>query len=267
MNGTSFSEGAFSFARQLAKEQPTLLTGVFLPDTTKNSAWMQDEDSIYLFEPFMEQQREVMEDNLALFRHRCEENGLSFRIHTGYFDAVRPALQHESRFADILILSNEQFYDRLHERSGQSLLESVLSTSACPIIIVPEKFSYPKKNILLYDGSTSSVYAIKQFAYLFPSWCQKETSIVFMKHEENEELPGELAFNEWVNHHFSNTFFLKLHMDPRNHLASWAEEQQQSILVSGAFGRSSFSQFLRKSLLSDVIATHKLPVFIAHKTK
>ena len=38
-----------------------------------------------------------------------------------------------------------------------------------------------------------------------------------------------------------------------------------AILVSGSFGRSMFSEMFRKSFVSDVIAEHKLPVFIAHK--
>jgi nucleotide-binding universal stress UspA family protein len=42
-------------------------------------------------------------------------------------------------------------------------------------------------------------------------------------------------------------------------------EQDSVLLVAGAYGRSELSGMFRKSFLAEVIAEHKVPIFVAHK--
>ena len=60
------------------------------------------------------------------------------------------------------------FYENIGIHSSYDYLKDVLHDVACPVLLVPEKFDFPESVILAYDGSEESVYAIKQFAYLFP---------------------------------------------------------------------------------------------------
>lgn len=266
MNETTFSEGAFSFARQLAMEQPSLLTGVFLPDMMNGKVLKQSEEAVYLYEPFIEQQRVMTEANLTQFRDRCAKSGLAFRVHTGFLEAMLPALRHESRFADLLILSSEKFYGDPQGHAPSALLETVLYTAACPVVVVPESFAFPKRNTVLFDGSASSAYAIKQFAYLFPAWCTKPTTLVWMN--EEEILPQEEEeIREWMHRHFQNISFEKMHPHRRNGWASWIQEQKEALIIGGAFDRSPFFQWIGKSLLAEVIAIRKFPVFVAHRNR
>jgi hypothetical protein len=54
-------------------------------------------------------------------------------------------------------------------------------------------------------------------------------------------------------------------INPKKFFNTWAKEKQGSILISGAFSRSVFSQIFKNSFVTDVIRDHKLPVFIAHR--
>ncbi len=144
-------------------------------------------------------------------------------------------------------------------------MQDILHRSECPVIVVPEQYDFPKTNILSYDGSESSVYAIKQFAYLFPELTKRPTLLVYVHEDGKQEFPQQANIEELVARHFNDLTLMKLDMSPAKYFSSWINNRENALIVSGAFGRSAISQLLRKSLVSEVIAAHKLPVFIAHK--
>ena len=129
---------------------------------------------------------------------------------------------------------------------------------------MPEKFDFPNKNILAYDGGASAVYAIKQFAYLFPELCDNPTLLVFCE-EKNEDIPEKEYIQELAEQHFSNLQIIRLEGDPKRGFKNWIADKKNSILISGAFGRSTFSQTFKKSFVADIVKEHQLPVFVAHK--
>jgi hypothetical protein len=131
--------------------------------------------------------------------------------------------------------------------------------------VVPETFSFPENNILTYDGKGQSVYAIKQFAYLFPELTRNETLLVYATEKDIDELPNEANINELVSSHYEKPTLSKLEARSKREFAAWFEGKKASILVSGAFGGSEFSRLFHKSFVADVIRDHRMPVFIAHK--
>lgn len=79
-----------------------------------------------------------------------------------------------------------------------------------PVLIVPQKFYYPENIILAYDGSESSLYAIKQFAYIFPEFCNTNITVVFAAKENDRAMPDELLIHEFAARHFNDLNFLNL---------------------------------------------------------
>ena len=122
---------------------------------------------------------------------------------------------------------------------------------------MPEKFDFPENVILAYDGTEQSVYAIKQFAYLFPEMAEKPTLLVYASKNPAEDFPGKGQIEELVARHFPNLTLLKLDINPEKYFGTWLSENKSAILVSGSYGRSNFSQFLKKSFVADIIAEHK----------
>jgi len=76
-----------------------------------------------------------------------------------------------------------------------------------------EKFNFPKSNILSYDVSESSVFAIKQFAYLFPEFVKNPTLLVYAKNEREEEIPNMEYIEELVTRHFPDLIFFRRAMN------------------------------------------------------
>jgi hypothetical protein len=117
--------------------------------------------------------------------------------------------------------------------------------------------------VLAYDGSESSVHAIRQFAYLFPDLCAADTLLVYAS-DEDESIPDQSFMEELISRHFPKLKSFKINLDPRRYFDAWIGDRQNSILVCGSFGRSRLSRFLKSSFAAQEIADHKLPVFVAH---
>lgn len=267
-DGAHFSEGALLFAKKLNDKSPILLTGAFLPQVDYANLWSYSGGAMAgaSYIPLVEDaDAEAVRRNIKRFESFCHKNTIKFRIHKDYFNFTIPELKRESRLADLLIISSEVFYEQAGTNEPNDYLKQALHDVECPVIIIPEKCDFPQSNILSYDGSESSVNAIKQFTYLFPELTGHSTMVVYAKKKNENEFPEEQNIKELLSLHYPQLTWLKFEADPKKYFATWVSEKKSAILVSGAFGRSGFSMMFKKSFITDVISDHRVPVFIAHK--
>jgi nucleotide-binding universal stress UspA family protein len=264
-DGTNFSEGAFEFAKRMNEESPVLLTAVFLPQINYAELWSYAGSVTGAYIPTLEEdETNLIQKNILRFETLCRKNDLEFRLHKNYSENVIPILRKETRFADLLIIGSETFYQNLGINDPNESLRDALHASECPVLVVPEKFEFPSTNVLTYNGSKDSVYAIKQFAYLFPELCNNETILIYLNAEDEIDLPDEDLIEEFAGRHFPNLTLTSLEIEPKKYFSSWIMERKKSVVISGAFNRSVFSQIFKKSFITEVIADYKLPIFIAH---
>ena len=208
---------------------------------------------------------ELVQQNINRFEKLCQGNGIEYRVHKDFYDFAIPELRKESLYADLLILGSEVFYEQSGSASPSIYLKDALQEIKCPVLLVPEKFEFPESIILAYDGSDDALYAIKQFAYLFPELATKQTVLVYASNDASEDFPDKIQMEELVARHFSNLTLFKLDINPKKYFGTWMLEKKSAMLVCGSYGRSGFSKMFKKSFVTDVIADHRLPVFIAHK--
>lgn len=266
-DGIHFSKSAFEFAKKLHEINPILITGIFLPQISYANVWSYG-DGIGgpLFVPSLDDsETEAIEKNIVAFEDLCKRNDIEYRVRKDFTDLALPELKKESRFADIMIIGSETFYENMGTGDPNTYLKDALHGIECPAIIVPNSFTFPLSNILAYDGSESSVFAIKQFIYLLPELVNNKTMLINIVSDEEKNIPDEAYIEELTARHFKDLTITKLEIDPKKHFATWMADRTSSILVSGAFGRSSFSNVFKKSFIADVIKQHKVPVFVSHK--
>jgi hypothetical protein len=266
-DGVHYPKGVLEFARRLNEREPILLAGVFIPAIDASSYWSYAAgEAGGLFVPFVDPAKaETVKANISSFKTFCAQHAIDCRVHEDYDDPNLPALVKESRFSDLLIVEGEQYYQYIGEREPNSFLRETLFLVECPVLIIPENFEFPDSNILAYDGSKSSAYAIRQFAYLFPEFCSNRTLLIYANEEESDEIPDEEYIEELAARHFKDLTLMKLHLNANQYFATWAADKKSSVLVTGAFGRSSFSRLFKKSFITEIIRDRQLPVFIAHK--
>jgi nucleotide-binding universal stress UspA family protein len=270
-DSSHFSEGAFEFARELNERKRILLTGIFLPQVDYANLWSYSGGGINgpLYIPaeevkVAEVDVEEGEKNIERFESLCMKNGIEYRVHKDFTDFAMPGLKKETRFADLLIIGSEAFYDNLGKGDPNDYLKDALHGVECPVIVVPEKFDFPKSNILAYDGSESSVYAIKQFAYLLPELTENATILVYSKENEETLFPEEENIEELAARHFPDLTLSRLDASLDKFFNKWLLQRKTAILICGSFGRSAISRLFHKSFVSNIIKDHRMPVFITH---
>lgn len=263
-----YSAGAMQFIAGIHRLEPVSLTGIFLPQIEYAALWSTNAGAFAgpLFVPLAEEaEAEQVHANIHQFENFCREHHIRYSVNKDFFDFTLNDFREETKFADLLVIGSEVFYKGAAADIVNDHLQDVLSHTACPVVLVPEKFEFPQTNILTYDGSEASTYAIKQFAYLFPALCDRKTLVIYVDEDVDVSMPAEKKIKDLVCRHFEQCAYLTLHLDARKYLATWISEQQGGILVSGAFGRSSLSRLFKRSFVYEAITEHQLPVFIAHR--
>lgn len=267
-NGSHFSNAAVEFAEKLNEKKPILLTGAFLPqvDYANLFSYWGGGSAGSLYVPLVEDENsDAVKENIKRFEEYCIKNRIEYRVHKDFTDFALPELKKETRFADLLIISGETFYNNPSKEGPDEYLKEALHDVECAVIVLPEKFEFPKTNILSYDGSASSVYAIRQFAYLLPELTSNETILIYINEKEGTDLPDQVNIEELAARHFSDLVLSRVQADPKKYFADWLQTKNNSILVTGSFGRSGFSRLFHKSFVGEVLKEHQLPVFIAHR--
>ncbi|MGB4937742.1 MAG: hypothetical protein WBO30_12050 [Ferruginibacter sp.] len=267
LDGQNFPKGAFEFAKAINTHSKLLLAGVFLSpvDYSKILAYTGMEGMTVMPEWMMKNEEDLpVAKNISLFKEACTAEGIDFRIHKDTDLMAISSLIEESRFADALLISSDLFYSNVSKEQPNFYLEEVLKKSECPVLLVPENYNEPERVILAYDGNESSVFAIKQFAYVFPELCQKEAILLSITGHE-DDLPEYSLITELVSRHYPNLKIQNLHLKNKKDFTEWMTTKPDSFIVMGAFSRSIFSQLFKKSFAAEVIHEIKMPQFISHK--
>jgi hypothetical protein len=263
-DGENFSKGAFSFATGMHEKDSILLAGIFLPRVDYSRIFFfptafAAPAYVPLGEDFDE---ESVDKNIQIFREACAKNGIEYRVHKDLLDSAIQQLTKESRFSDLMIVGSEVFYTGGSAGTIEYLKDALRNTE-CPVIVVPENFQFPTTIILAYDGSESSVYAIKQFINAFPELCNLKTILVYAG-DEKHQIPDEALIEEYAARHFMNLIVSKITATNKDNFNEWLKDQENPLLVSGSFSRSGISELFSSSFITSTIKDHQFPIFIAH---
>jgi len=265
LDADHFSKGALEFASRLNEIQPLLLVGTFLPKMDFSPSWNSALLTGSVFEPTLESYSdELVDENIAAFEKECVRMHIEYRVHKAAYDSLLEDLKRETRFADLLILGSEKFYENLGTETPNEYLKIALHSAECPVLLVPEHAYLPESIVLAYDGSAQAAYAIKSFCHLMPELSSKAI-LVYATAKENKEIPDMQLVEELVARHFTDLTIHKLEGNPKKYFDTWMADIEKPLLVCGSFARSPLSELFRKSFAAELIDEHNLPVFVAHE--
>ncbi len=170
----------------------------------------------------------------------------------------------ESRFAELLIVDPEMSFGGKNEGVPTGFIKEVLAKSECPVVIAPFSFYGTEEILFAYDGSKSSLFAIKQFTYLFPELTDKKVTILQVNENEDGPVIEKEKIGELLQMHYSSIGFHTLYGKASDELYNYLLGKKNIFVVMGAFGRGMLSGFLKHSTAELVVKTINLPIFIAH---
>jgi len=263
--GGNFPQETLEFVRCLNTLSPVLLTAAFVPEVDYAHLMSQSggiAGAAYI--PQVADEDEVIERNSALLEEFCREHVIQHVVRTDRLDFALPSIRKEARFADLMALSSRHFFENINDVQPNSYMKEILHSVECPVLLLPEKSDLPGSIILAYDGTPSSIYAIKQFAYLFPELSDIPAHLVFVSGKNDEPFPDATLVEELAGQHFKDLHLVKLNMPPYDFFNDWITGKENPWLVTGSYGRSELSQLFSKSFIAGMIRGHKIPVFIAH---
>lgn len=262
---------SLEFACYLARLTNSKITGVFLENLVAEERPVANKMQGITYGDWEVDERlaergfktELVERNIKIFKEECINRGVSFALHRDRGVPARELIE-ESRFADVLVIDAETSFNRRYEGTPTEFVRDILKKAECPVVIAPEHFESIYEIIFTYNESPSSVFAIKQFTYLFPQFSNKMVSIIQVNESGAWKDPDKYKFKEWLKEHYTNLNFEVVIGNIDNKLFDHLFKRKNIFLVMGAYGRTEVSQFFRRSHADLLIKTATQPIFIAH---
>jgi len=204
------------------------------------------------------------DQSIRLFKEECLRRGIRPEVYIDQGEPIREII-FESRFADLVIVDPKvSFYNR-EEPLPSHFVKEILAKAECPVLLAPERFETIEKIVFCYDGSASSVFAIKQLTYLLPQLYDKKAMLLEVSRRSEEEFTeSHRRMLDWLRSHYRNVYYHSLKGDVKDELFNYFFKKQKVLIVIGAYGRSMLSNFFRKSNADVLIRMVDLPIFITH---
>jgi nucleotide-binding universal stress UspA family protein len=270
INAKELNMVSLDFACWLAKLTRSKLIGVFLedikasavPETGVLQGMQEGETAAGDDLPLIKTSRELCDDCMKLFEEACTSRGVRSSIHKDLGVPLNELVL-ESRFADLVVVDHETSFNDKTEIPSP-FIKDLLKAVECPVIVSPFSFNDIEEVYFAYDGSADSLFAIKQFTYLFPQLSDRR--IVILQADENEaaSITKRKQIGELLQAHYLGIGFGVLHGNADDALLKHLIEKKNALLVMGSYGRGMLSRIFQKSTADLLLQTLDLPIFIAH---
>jgi len=199
-----------------------------------------------------------------LIREQCRHKNIGEILFIGNADPLHKVV-YETRFADLLIVDPEISLYGFSARLPSHLIREILSKSECPVLLAPEKFDEVEEVVFCYDGTASSIFAIKQFTYLFPEFRNRKVTLLEVNRSGSEEFNGgHRSMMNWLREHYHLVYYYALSGEVKDRLFTYFFLKRKKMIVMGSYGRTVLSNLFKKSSADILIRMVDLPLFIAH---
>jgi hypothetical protein len=258
------------FACYLAKLTRSELTVVFLQDGMLEPASGRNVEiaaTTLSTQAALAEEQLVMKpvkDNIVLFESACQNRGVKMRVHENEGDPLSWIIA-ESRFADVLVVDPEMSFGNRREAVPTAFIKEVLTHSECPVVIAPYTFNGAEEIVFAYDGNASSIFAMKQFSYLFPELSDTKLTVLQVSGEQHKPLIEKKKLIEFLQMHYSAIGYRMLEGNAKEELFKYLHDKKNLFVVMGAYGRKNLASIFRQSTADLLLKTVNLPLFIAHK--
>lgn len=259
------------FACAIAKDAGSKLTGVFVENVYFEyiPSSIEPQKGVYTYTNTVtyQERKDLITDTelcIRIFREQCEKYKVRHEVYQDKGEPIQEII-FESRFSDLLIIDPALNFQDGVENIPSHFTKEILMHAECPVLLTPGQFGEVKEIVCCYDGTASSVYAIKQFAYLFPFYKNVRVTILEVEHRDEEELnEASRKLIDLVRCHFSSVESRQMKGDPGEELFKYFFKKTENIVVMGAYGRGMLSSLFKKSKAELLIRMVNLPLFITH---
>jgi hypothetical protein len=210
-----------------------------------------------------DEKKRVIQENAKALEQACKKRNISCIIRGDKGSATKETIL-ESRFADLLLISKEISFPFLFDGNPTSYVKNMLVTAECPVMVIPENMVLPKGVVFCYNGTYSSMYAIRAFTAIFPALVAKDSSVLYVCEKGHDTPPHEQLLKEYLAGYKSNIEFKVFSGRADDILTEYLENKPDYISTFGAYGRSRFSRLFDDSSAENILKKMNGPLFITH---
>lgn len=270
-DGYKMSESTMKYAIQLTQLADAHLVGVFLDEFIYSSYNISE-----LIASTKEYEKAIKEldkkdakkraDAALTFEAACKKAGIRFSIHQDENIAIQE-LKNESMFADLIIINENETFNKSNEEPPTRFIKDLLGGAQCPVLVVPSLFKPVKKIVMLYDGGPAAVHAIKMFSYVMGNPEKLPVEVFTVKNQKKSEfhVPENKLVREFVKRHFPKATFITARGDAELQISKYLKSHPKNeMVVLGAYQRSEISRWFKISMADILMKELDMPLFIAH---
>jgi hypothetical protein len=246
---------AVDFGCYLANLTKSPLTGIFLENTpakefTQVFAHTGDE---------VDESVNISGINENIFCNRCLHNDARHYVHHVQGNALREIII-ESLYADVILTDGNTSFNE-HAGWPSQFVKDLLEDAKCPVIITPFDFDEMNEIVFAYDGTYSSIFAMKQFIYLFPELTDVKITVLQVLNDEDDDITEKEKLKQLLMMYYNGVHYDILRGDVETELFNKFLSQRNKMLVMGAYGRKKFFSHSTADIL---LKTLNIPIFITH---
>ncbi|MBI5761645.1 MAG: universal stress protein [Planctomycetales bacterium] len=215
-------------------------------------------------ETLLTRRREQIAECLASFQHTCDSARISAETICTEDDLYCGLASAVQRF-DILLTGHTTETETGGNLDGTSPLAGILKHCPRPVIVVPALATNGSSIVVAYDGSVQAARALEAFVASGLE-CRAPIHVV-STHKELQvaKRMASVAVEYLQKHDRAATPHGELLRDaPADHILDCVARHSARMLVMGAYGKPTISEFLFGSVTRTILRTVALPVFLDH---
>jgi hypothetical protein len=269
IDALNFREELLDVYQEIANVLKGTLTIVFLEDENGSSLMVPNfSEGIpsYKYAIVLKAAREkerVINEHTALLEEGCRKRNIMFCFHKDRGVPVEEAIE-ESRFADLMLISRDISFSMLYDSNPPGFLKNLLTDAQCPVLVLSDMQTDFKEAVFAYNGTFSSMFAIRQFVHLFSELDGVKVTVAYVVENAETTIPHKQQLKEYLDGYFDNIEYRVLEGESDEAFRNLLGDKKDCVVTFGAYGRSRFSCFFRRSSADNILRKINAPVFITH---
>ena len=265
INPLQFKEDDLAYPQYISRVINGKLTGVFLEngrDTNPSATYnVFNYSKVFRKEITPNEEQEKVEKRKMAVIKVLQEKALCVNLHQDGGIPLQDLIM-ESRYADILLVDAGLTFDETDNHLPSSFVKNVLSKAECPVLVMPAEHKEIREIVFTYNGSYSSVFAIKQFTYLFSGLQDLQATVLYAPEDDaGDSLERKRFIAELLRSHYSRLDFKVMHDKLDHCLFPEILLKTDAIIVFGGYRNKPSSRSV-KGNAENAIHSIRLPIFI-----
>jgi nucleotide-binding universal stress UspA family protein len=171
----------------------------------------------------------------------------------------------EAQRYDLILLGQHTFFHFETQQQPDDTLQVVLKQSPCPVVAVPATRPEGRTVVVAYDGSLHAARALHMLQVLGLEGSQEVHVVCVDPEQEHADRCVERAVAFLHSHHIvAQAYARATTAAPAHMILEHVHQVQASLLVMGAYGRSTLREFFGGSMTRTMLRESPVPLFLYH---